>query len=242
MGRIDKWVAFFAVFISTTLLFQNCGAPSAAKKSASININGESVSPDVDYGNLSDPNPNPQPEPEPIPEPVDPTPTGITNRNIALDNKVKFGEVNYTTGVGDILMYETDYLATTKSTLVRIMDSASFVKLTVDSDQCTGEMELDGMDVGTFGQLVFDAFLVTSERSLVGDEAVTSNCGFPRVLLNASTLPAGGITNRGDLDIFLSARECVPDGELFITGSTANQIRSATQNFMRALIDEVCGL
>ena len=243
MGRIDKVFAFLAVCISTALLFQNCGGPSATKKSGSINVNGESVNPNLDFGdNLPDPE-----DVDPIvPEEEDPVvPATLSNRNFVLNNKVKVGEVNYTTGVGDVLIYETNYLATSKSTVVQVMDSATFVKMTVDSDQCTGEMELDGNEVTVLAQGIFDAYVNTTEKTLVGAETVTAGCGFPRVLLNASALAAGGIVNRGDLDIYLSARECVPEGELFLNSTTAGQnemIRNAVNAHMKALIDEVCGL
>lgn len=229
MNTLDKLITILALCLSTTFLFQNCGAPRASKKTSTFQIQGETVNPDFDYSNFVPPMVEDSPS-------ATETPTVLINRSFPLDNKVTFGNVNYAIGNGDTYIYETNYLATNNSTVVTIQDSPTFATFTVSSDQCSSQKNLSLQSAQDFFGLFSDAFPSTSLRALLPNEVKEEGCGFPRLILNASG-------SGGDVEIFFSSRECTPEGDLFLEDTNGNnQIKMAVQAYFHDLIDSACGL
>ncbi|MCB0378330.1 MAG: hypothetical protein KDD33_07545 [Bdellovibrionales bacterium] len=232
MRKLDYIIAFFTLGISTMVLFQNCGAPRAVQeKSVTFSNNGQSIN--TDQNNDDNPDPIVVPEPEPEPEPV-----VLMNRNIALDNEVKSGEVSFDSAT-DTFMYETNYLASSASTLVKINGSEAGVEIEVQADSCSASRSMSFDDLTQFFNLFSAAYPNTQQRVVLESDMLAEGCSFPRVIMDAND------PTMGDLEIFLAPKECVADGELFVVDSedkTAAQMSLEFEAFFKAQIDMVCGL
>ena len=205
-------VLFFVFATIPFVLFQNCGNTMNAENSILSSHENENL---------------------PLKNKFIPT---LDNIIYSFNEQGELENVHYSVET-DVFYYETKYLATNSSTMVKISSTDGETKLLVFANNCQ-EKTLTTEEKTDLTDLIDRSLEYVKQKTGASEEM---GCSFPRLAVNS-----GGTYT--DLDIYYSLGECVPENKLFIseldsdgqTHTLRAQLITDIKDFFKDQIDLAC--